>query len=123
MRRLLAILLLVLLPLQFTWAAAAAYCQHETGVVASHLGHHEHVHSAAEGKSSIAKLADAKQDANFGVDDDCGYCHLMAAKLVPPAQSASPPKVLVSLPVLPLDARPVPSRDPDRHERPNWRIA
>ncbi|NCV41106.1 MAG: hypothetical protein EBW11_11190 [Betaproteobacteria bacterium] len=40
MRKFLAIFLLVLLPLQFSWAAVAGYCQHEAGVTANHPGHH-----------------------------------------------------------------------------------
>ena len=45
MRRWFAILMLALLPLQFSWAAVAAYCGHETGQHAEHLGHHEHRHA------------------------------------------------------------------------------
>ena len=45
MRRWLSILMLTLLPLQFSWAAVAAYCGHETGQHAEHLGHHEHQHT------------------------------------------------------------------------------
>ncbi|NBT82917.1 MAG: hypothetical protein EBT56_15195 [Betaproteobacteria bacterium] len=37
MRKFLAIFLLVLLPLQFSWAAVAGYCQHEAGVTANAL--------------------------------------------------------------------------------------
>ena len=42
MRRWLAILLLVCLPLQFSWAAVADYCMHESGETADHVGHHDH---------------------------------------------------------------------------------
>ncbi|TWI66423.1 hypothetical protein IP91_02237 [Pseudoduganella lurida] len=41
MKRLFLILLLALLPLQYAWAAAAAYCDHEAGK-RSHFGHHSH---------------------------------------------------------------------------------
>nr|ART41037.1 L611 [uncultured bacterium] len=47
MRRWLSILLLVFLPFQFSWAAVAGYCQHETGAAAQHFGHHDHQHQAA----------------------------------------------------------------------------
>jgi len=41
-----AVLLLVL-PFQMIWAAAAPYCAHETNTSASkHFGHHEHRHQA-----------------------------------------------------------------------------
>ena len=41
--------MLALLPLQFSWAAVAAYCGHETGQHAEHLGHHEHRHADQAG--------------------------------------------------------------------------
>lgn len=83
MRRLLLVFLAILLPLQFAWAGAAAYCAHEgaptaahevggVGVVQAtartwHFGHHSHVHHgddhAAGGKT--VKLPDA----------DCAACH------------------------------------------------
>ena len=43
MRRIVAILLLLIAPLQMSWAVAAAYCGHETGPTTSwHVGHHDH---------------------------------------------------------------------------------
>lgn len=42
MRRRLAIVLLALLPLQFSWAAVASYCGHETQAATGHFGHHGH---------------------------------------------------------------------------------
>jgi hypothetical protein len=42
MRRWLTILLLFLMPLQLSWAASAAYCQHERDAQRGHWGHHEH---------------------------------------------------------------------------------
>ena len=44
MRRWLLILLLMSLPFQFSWAAMATYCEHESGARAQHVGHHEHQH-------------------------------------------------------------------------------
>lgn len=70
MRRLFAIFLLFLLPLQFSWAAMGVYCQHETGVAAKHFGHHDHQHKADAGQSD---QADPK--ASGGVDSDCSACH------------------------------------------------
>lgn len=68
MRRLILILLLAMLPLQFAWAGAAAYCQHETGEVAGHFGHHEHVH---HGKAKAG-------DNTLLADQDCVLCHVIA---------------------------------------------
>ena len=75
MRRWLSILFLVMLPFQFSWGAAASYCQHETGKLSSHFGHHEHKHEAAKLKASDNERGD--KAGNFGaLDDDCAMCHL-----------------------------------------------
>jgi len=52
MKKFLAIFLLVLLPLQFSWAAMASYCEHETSVTATHPGHHTHDHASVDQKES-----------------------------------------------------------------------
>lgn len=41
MRRWLLIFLLLLLPFQLSWAASAAYCEHERDTQPGHWGHHE----------------------------------------------------------------------------------
>lgn len=41
MRRWLAVLMMVLLPFQFSWAAVANYCGQETGAAADYFGHHD----------------------------------------------------------------------------------
>ncbi len=77
MRRVLFLLMLVILPLQSVWAAAAVYCRHETGLAAKHLGHHDHEHMQAR--------ADGKADQKSGTmpapgaDTDCSICHLSTA--------------------------------------------
>ncbi|TAH10868.1 MAG: hypothetical protein EAZ11_10990 [Curvibacter sp.] len=63
-----ALLILVLLPLQLTWAATSAYCQHEAGAVGQHVGHHVHQHSHPVDDTS------GKAKPNGG-DADCGTCH------------------------------------------------
>lgn len=110
MRRILAILLLVLMPLQAGWAAASAYCQHETGAAAAHFGHHEHQHHSGDGGREPAKSA--------GADPDCGACHASASFTLPhlagvsalPLPMAPPPSFI--LPALPEHA--------SAPERPNW---
>jgi hypothetical protein len=65
-KKLFLIFLLALLPLQYSWAAGAAYCQHEQGRV-THFGHHGHRHQA--------KGDDAKgQDKASAVHNDCNIC-------------------------------------------------
>lgn len=73
MRRFCLILLLVILPFQFNWAAAAAYCQYEEASQSTwHFGHHEHHH-----KSS----AKAEHNKKIAIDTDCGVCHLVSAAM------------------------------------------
>src|SRR5574343_283494 len=74
MKKFLAIFLLVLLPLQFSWAAVAGYCQHEAGVTANHPGHHTHDHQAADNHES-----GKDGTASAGVHHDCATCHLGCA--------------------------------------------
>jgi len=76
MRRLLAIIVLFVLPLQWSFAAVAEYCQHETPPAAqSHLGHHD--------KQTVDKAADTDKDKS-GVpgDFECPMCHHLCASAV-----------------------------------------
>lgn len=141
MRRWLTVFLLILLPLQLSWAVAATYCAHEIDPAANHVGHHEHRHEAADGDGAgsgvkaspdgstagkaekSGKVADkaaekATDKALTCVDDDCGFCHLGHSQPV-----ASTPIVLpaVTSPAATGSAPVVwSSRGPDRRERPNW---
>ena len=132
MRRWLTLLLLVLLPLQFTWTAAAVYCQHEGAREGSasigHFGHHEHEHPATPDVADVADVVEVPAGADdptdfprLSVDSDCGYCQLSATKPVqrqPPALSAEPGAVSPD-----ATATRWQTRDPDRLERPDWRLA
>ena len=72
MRRLIAVLMLALLPFQFSWSAVAAYCMHESSTSQSqHLGHHEHQHEAKGGNGQAEK---SSQGAG-AFDVDCSVCH------------------------------------------------
>ena len=67
-KRLFLIILLTILPLQLSWAAAGAYCKHEQGVASNHFGHHVHQHQ------SKSDTPDSKGE--FGkVHNDCKSCH------------------------------------------------
>jgi hypothetical protein len=79
MKRHLLILLMLILPLQASWAAVSAYCKHETGKAAEHFGHHYHQHQA-QSSTEVAKAKGSVSQA----DSDCGFCHQAApAPLVP----------------------------------------
>lgn len=114
-RRFLIIFFVMLLPLQFSWGAAATYCAHETGSNVSHFGHHAHVHKVASGS------VDSKAFSTGGCDPDCGYCHSGSPQ--PPQSSAvNLPVAAKSIATLP-EALPLRFRVPDTIERPNWSLA
>lgn len=114
MRKWLAIFLLVFVPLQLSWAAAASYCQHETGVAAKHFGHHDHQHKTADGK-------DASPDPSktIGGDPDCASCHAGCLLALPGAVTIAS-LVDSSLDTVGYGAR-LTSPPSERLERPQWR--
>lgn len=123
MRRWLSLLLLFILPLQFTLAAAAAYCQHEQGPDVRHFGHHVHVHQADAGAQKTAKSAkdNGKTTPPTTADYDCGICHLGTVQ--PVSVEFTLRTVLASPDVPQSRVHRLGTRDPDRLERPNWRAA
>lgn len=71
MRRFIALLLLMLVPLQAAFGAAAGYCEDEKTEVTSHFGHHEHAGGEAEIEPS---------DDGNSTTADCQICHLASAQ-------------------------------------------
>lgn len=113
MIRLLVLFLALLLPLQFAWAGAAEYCQHEAEPAAAlHLGHHEHRHEgASDGKTSAG--------GKWLLDADCNVCHAAGAPLIAGSTTVAPLAALAGR-AADLTAPPpasAPSRAPDR---PQW---
>ena len=84
MRRTLFLFMLFVLPLQFAWAAATAYCglesSHGRADQVAHFGHHEHRHLSHTSAESQAK------SGGIVVDTDCGTCQLGAAQPIPGAK-------------------------------------
>ena len=126
MRRAVTLFLLLVLPLQLSWAVAAVYCQHEAvAQVSGHMGHHEHQHAQGDDAASAeAKTNAPERDAGDKpqcVDDDCAYCHLASLKTV-----GVPATVLVVTAETGFSSHTSPligclvSR---RIDRPNWRTA
>lgn len=109
-KKLLLIFLMLLLPVQYTWSAAAVYCQHEQNAP-SHLGHHAHQHKATANEAKEpgkVKMADA----------DCAYCHLFSHAFFVPFDT--PP---IATPAPRHAALPAPGYSsviPGRPPRPNW---
>jgi hypothetical protein len=79
MRRLVLIFMMFLLPLQWSWAAAASVCEHEGDT--THFGHHEHKHSgAAESMHQVSSGTWDEGGAEGGegtvnYHPDCHACH------------------------------------------------
>ncbi len=113
MRRWLSIFLLIVLPLQISWAVAATYCQHETGST-KHFGHHDHKHQAEDGE----KLA---KGSVSDVDNDCAVCHAGCVAALTSFSSLLPKvgAVAAHFRTDQLWASP-PAEQP---ERPNWSIS
>lgn len=99
MRRLFLILLLAILPLQYAWSAAAAYCGHEQEQ-SQHFGHHAHQHNAqagshdGDGDDTGAGGGDGKLPGKAKVHADCAVCHhavqaSILAGMAPPPDAAS----------------------------------
>ena len=80
MRRWFFVLLLVFMPLQFSWAALATYCEHESGAQTQHLGHHEHEHEHPQHADADAPddATKAKASAVLDVHDCHSHCQCMA---------------------------------------------
>ena len=128
MRRILAIFLLTLLPLQFSWAAVASYCAHETQADAAHFGHHEHAHEhqhQADAGPSVEQAADLLADADAQGDKapgaiylDCGHCHGTCGVMLtlPPGL----PGMLSSAPPSATLDETGGAHAPTRPERPQW---
>ena len=70
MHRWLAILLLTLLPFQFSWAAVGAYCGYESDTQAQHVGHHDHQVAGVDGHGDSSA-----HDASAGQQLECSDCH------------------------------------------------
>ena len=75
MKRLFAILLMLIIPLQFSYATAAAYCADERPSTPQHYGHHDHDFDQTAFKS------DGNSGEDQEVHSECGICHHGCAKL------------------------------------------
>jgi len=121
-RRFLAIVLLALLPLQFSWAAVASYCGHEQQAGSTHFGHHEH-QQHADAAGGAEPLADAESTpdgdkAPGAMDLDCGHCHGHCSVMLTPLPGL-PAALATTPPMTSLDEAGG-AHAPTRPERPQW---
>ena len=116
MHRLLAVLMLVLLPFQFSWAAVASYCMHErTSAQAQHVGHHEHKHETAD----LPNKAEQGLQAADTFDVDCCLCHGLGIGVTHFFVSMKAPTVPASVVI--QSALPLSGIAQSPPERPQWR--
>ena len=114
MRFLVMIVLLVLMPMQFTWAALSVYCPHETSSPAQQVENHDHQHQTS------ADLEDGGDPhATGNVNADSGACHaghgtaLFGSQRLPAVSVSSEIYTTYQIQVPSPPHLPVP-------ERPNW---
>ena len=74
------LMLITLLALQFSWSVVAAYCMHETGRAAQHLGHHPDTHVSDEVASALKENpSDAKKTSAHTHCASCAHGTLSIA--------------------------------------------
>ena len=116
MHRFLAVLMLVLLPFQFSWAAAASYCMHERAP--SH-GYTAARHEYKHGASSLPDKDGHGLQAADAFDVDCCLCHglgIGVTHFFVSMKAPTPPANVVIQSALPLSGI---TQSPP--ERPQWR--
>ena len=114
MRRWLVVLMLLVLPMQFAWAAAAPYCAHEAATAAGkHPGHHQHVHQDG---GDVAQAGDDGGGKSVN-HTDCASCQGSAAATLPrpAAELHGAPRDLLHEPPAPRYR----SHSPSGPERPD----
>ncbi len=123
-RRFLVIVLLAFLPLQFSWAAVAAYCGHEEPAGATHVGHHEHQHheETAGNAEPVADLDVTEEGTGEkspgAMDLDCSHCHGTCGAMLT-LLSGVPGALSTVRPSAALDEAGG-AHAPTRPERPQW---
>ena len=128
MSRRLALLLVLLLSLQWSSSAIAALCMHERDTQTSHLGHHVHSHVAGADKAAADTHAAATDAAKVRADthgpagdlqphQDCAGCHFAAVPALP-AQAALALTWPTGSGLLPALADRLASRSADSPYRP-----
>ena len=102
MRRLVLVVLMLLLPLQSVWSAAAALCVHEADPTVQHFGHHGAHHAqashadaadAADAAGAAAVASDAAPGDGRALPGEVDHHHLSFVHPVPamPALAAPEP--------------------------------
>lgn len=117
MRRSFLVILILLLPLQLSWAAMAPYCQNEASQTRIHFGHHEHKTSQ---KPILTKDHVSKSVADN--DTECGLCHLSCCKSVT-TYTRLKLSADFNMAVYSLTPSDFSSHIAEGPEKPNWQLA
>jgi hypothetical protein len=113
----------LMVAVQFSWAAAASYCAHETSAVtATHFGHHAHSHEVVDGAVdeavSESEAAVPQLQPQLAAELEHGHCHLAHAAM---ASNGSASHSLPGRTAPPtVDACLSDSHIPAGLDRPNW---
>lgn len=86
MRRFLLVFLMLLMPLQSVWSAAASVCEHEQTVNAKrHFGHHDahHVQTGHGEATADASAAEQPGHGSPGKTPDTDHHHVLSVNPVP----------------------------------------
>lgn len=110
MRRFILVFMMLLLPLQWSWAAAASVCGHESGN--AHFGHHEHQHAGDVQAGDAQDLAAEPP----GEHPDCHSCHGVGAACI--ARADKPLMAWLSGTLLPEYGRALPEPPVESFLRP-----
>ena len=111
MHRWLLVLLLVLVPVQFSWATLAAYCGHEATAASQPGGHHDQLESP-EARDDLASKSVG------GLDLHGSHCHGHCAGMLP--AFAHPMADALSARPYAAQPSPAPAHAPAPPERPKW---
>ena len=87
MRRFILVFMMLVLPLQWTWAAAASVCEHESA--GAHFGHHDPKHAGTSESASGTSEASPAADLS-GSHPDCHTCHGMGAGCIAASSAHGP---------------------------------
>ena len=112
MKRLFALLLMFVLPLQISWAVAGSYCEHEQSSATQHFGHHAHVHQA--------QPDDPDSKSPLQSHPDCSSCHHISFSAL--GDGANVAFASQARAIAPQPASAFPSVPPGEPERPKWHL-
>lgn len=106
------------LVLQFSWSTVAAYCMHETGAGAQHIGHHAHTEPSDEAGAMLKdKPSQGKKASVHSHCSSCAHGSLMVEAM---GDLSQPPNEMLAPSTQEFSLTSIFAQPP---ERPQWRSA